>query len=187
MGYGFQGQGQARFQRMLERIRTRGPIDEANLRSRLESDAVVVKAQAERAFIMPFLPGPGRLDALGSIHNSLAAIKTGIPENTRPTLAPVKPPFLWNAPQSAWVQWSGIADNPLPRNVGETLGVFARYDLKSATPSEGLFESTTDVKGLIDLERLLRADGRGSIHRWSRGEQQLSRRSWRNSNTAGTS
>jgi hypothetical protein len=146
----------ARFQRMLQRIRARGPIDEADLRKRLESDAVIVKAQAERAFIMPFLPGPGRLDALGSIHNSFAAIKTGIPENTRPTLAPVKPPFLWNAPQSAWVQWSGIADNPLPRNFGETLGVFARYDLKSATPAEGLFESTTDVKGLINLERLLR-------------------------------
>jgi hypothetical protein len=145
-----------RFQRMLQRIRARGAVDEADLRKRLQSDAAVVRDQVKGAFVVPFLPGPGRMDALGSIHNSFAALNTGIPENTRPTLAPVKPSFLWNAPQSAWVQWSGIADNPLPRNIGETLGVFARYDLKSATPANGLFETTTDVKDLIKLEHLLR-------------------------------
>ncbi len=145
-----------RFQRMLKRIRARGPVDEAALRKRLQSDAAVLRAMVTNEFVVPFPAGPGRMDALGSINNALSAVNTRIPENTRPTLAPVKPPFLWNAPQSAWVQWSGVVDDPLPRNVGETLGVFARYNLTAATPAAGLFESTTDVKGLVNVENLLR-------------------------------
>lgn len=144
-----------RFQRMLKRIRARGPVDEADLRKRLRSDAAVVQALVRNEFVVPFPAGPGRMDALGSINNALSAVNTHIPENTRPTLAPVKPPFLWNAPQSAWVQWSGVVDDPLPRNVGETLGVFARYNLTAATPAAGLFESTTDVKGVVQVEHLL--------------------------------
>ena len=146
----------ARFQRMLKRIRARGKVDEADLRKRLRADADVVRAQVHESFLVPFPTGPGRMDALGSINNAIDAINTGIAENARPTLAPVKPPFLWNAPQSAWVQWSGIADNPLPRNVGETLGVFSRYNLTAASPKEGLFETTSDVKNLVRIEELLR-------------------------------
>src|SRR5262249_26457636 len=78
------------------------------------------------------------------------------PENTFPHLAPVKPPFLWNAPQSAWLQWAGLVDNPLLRNFSETLGAYARYDLTSASPAQGLFETTTDIHGIAALERLLR-------------------------------
>lgn len=146
----------ARFQRLLKRIRARGKVDEADLRKRLRADADVVRTQVHGSFVVPFLTGPGRIDALGTINNAFAAINTGIPENTRPTLAPVKPPFLWNAPQSAWVQWSGIADNPLPRNVGETLGVFSRYNLTAPSPKQGLFETTSDVKKLVHIEQLLR-------------------------------
>lgn len=146
----------ARFQRLLQRVRARGPADEADLRMRLRADANSLRAIATEAFLEPFDAGPGRVDALGDIHNAFAAVSTGIRENSRPTIAPVKPPFVWNAPQSAWVQWSGIVNNPLPRNFGETLGVFARYDLKSASPDSGLFETTSDVKGLIKIEHLLR-------------------------------
>jgi hypothetical protein len=115
-----------------------------------------VQAQVKQSFVVASLPGPGRMDALGSIHNSFSGVNTGELGNIYPALAPVKPPFLWNAPQSAWVQWSGLAPNPLSRNIGETLGVFARYDLKSATPEQGLFDTTTDVKGLVKLESLLK-------------------------------
>ncbi len=146
----------ARFQRLLKRIRARGKVDEADLRKRLKADADVVRAQVHESFVVPFPTGPGRMDALGSINNSFSAINTGIPENVRPTLAPVKPPFLWNAPQSAWVQWSGSANNPLPRNVLETLGVFSRYNLTAASPKDGLFETTSDVKNLVRIEELLR-------------------------------
>lgn len=71
-------------------------------------------------------------------------------------MAPVKPPFLWDTPHSAWVEWSAVADNPLTRNFGESLSVFARLDLTSKDQKSGLFESTVDVKGLVKLEKLLR-------------------------------
>ena len=143
----------ARFQRMLERVRSRGPVDEADLRQRLERDAADLHTIVTNFIVVPSPPGPGRTDAANEIWNLIAAIRTNIPENTFPNLAPVKPPFLWNAPQSAWVQWRGSADNPMPRNFSEATGVFAQYDLRSASPS---FESTVDVRGQAVLERLLR-------------------------------
>ena len=147
---------QTRFQNMLQNIQKTKTVDAADLKRRLELDAAQVNMKLKYGFNSPFPPGPGRMDALGSIHNEVVGIQTGILANTFPLSAPVKPPFLWNAPQSAWVQWSGVADNPLKRNYGETLGVFARYDLTSADPVHGLFDSTTDVKGLIALENLLK-------------------------------
>ena len=53
--------------------------------------------------------GPGRVDALALIHNNVMATQVGIRENWRPPLAPVKYSFVWNFPQSAWAQWSGVA------------------------------------------------------------------------------
>jgi mono/diheme cytochrome c family protein len=145
-----------KFAQLLERARARGPVDEQDFRDRLAKDSANVNAHVQRSFTVPFPPGPGRADGLESISNSITSIYARIPENSRPSLAPVKPPFLWNAPHAAWVEWSGVIDNPLHRNYGETLGVFARYDLTSDSSASGLFESTTDIKGLIHLERLLR-------------------------------
>ncbi len=152
-----------RFETMLKTIQKSNPVvSEADLKRRLLQDTQIVhalvniQAQVKQPAVVPSLPGPGRMDALGSIHNSFTAINTGELGNVYPTLAPVKPPFLWNAPQSAWVQWSGFVSNPLSRNMGQILGVFARYDLKSATPEQGLFDSTSDVKGLVKLESLLK-------------------------------
>lgn len=142
---------------MLKTIqKTNASINEADLKKRLLEDTQIVQAQVKHSFVLPSLPGPGRMDALASIHNSFTGINTGELRNIYPSLAPVKPPFLWNASQSAWVQWSGIAANPLGRNVGESLGVFTRYDLTSATPEQGLFDTTSDVKGLVKLESLLK-------------------------------
>jgi hypothetical protein len=93
----------AKFQRMLERIRSRGPVGEADLRQRLERDAAYVRTVQRYMMAVPFPPGPGRIDALNSVWN-IMQVRAGIPENTSTLLAPVKPPFLWNAPQSAWVQ-----------------------------------------------------------------------------------
>ncbi|MCG8506663.1 MAG: di-heme-cytochrome C peroxidase [Sphingomonadales bacterium] len=46
--------------------------------------------------------------------------------------APVSYPFLWDVPQSDYVQWNGLASNagagPLGRNTGEVIGVFAILD-----------------------------------------------------------
>ena len=96
------------------------------------------------------------MDALTLIHTRVLAGATGIPENWEAALAPAKPPFLWNAPQSAWVQWSGFASDPLFRNATESMGVFTRLDLRSPTPEEGLFDSTVDIRGQLVIEDLLR-------------------------------
>ena len=145
-----------KYKGLTERIRAKGPVDEADLRKRLMADTALLRDRVDTILLVPFNPGPGRMDALGLIHNAFTGGATGTLENLRLAAAPVKPPFLWNAPQSAWIQWSGISDNPLTRNFGETLGVFARYDLKSADPASGLFETTTDIRGMIKLEHLLR-------------------------------
>jgi hypothetical protein len=63
---------------------------------------------------------------------------------------------MWNAPQSAWVQWTGIAANPLDRNAAESMGVFIKVDLHSKTPEAGLFDSTMDLNGQQEIEELLR-------------------------------
>jgi len=145
-----------KYQALAERIRAKGSLDEADLRKRLLADTALLRERVDTIMLVPFNPGPGRMDALGLIHNAFVGGGTGTLENMRLAAAPVKPPFLWNAPQSAWIQWSGVSENPLARNFGETLGVFARYDLKSANPDSGLFEATTDIKGMVKLEQLLR-------------------------------
>ncbi len=106
--------------------------------------------------LTPIVAGPGRFDCLGLIHNRVASNAMGVPENWAAVLAPTKLPFVWNAPQSSWVQWSGVAANPLARNAGEALGVFIQIDLTSKTPEEGLFNSTIDLKGQIQIEEVLR-------------------------------
>ena len=51
--------------------------------------------------------GPARIDALTMIRNRMTSNVPAIPENTSTPIAPVKPPFLWNAPQGIWTQWGG--------------------------------------------------------------------------------
>lgn len=146
----------ARFQLMLSTIQQSSSVNEIDLRNRLKADTAYVKALVEKSWTVPFEPGPGRVDALGIIHNSFTGVYTGIDANLRENKGPVKLPFVWNAPQSAWVQWSGIAPNPIARNFEETLGVFARYNLMAAGENDGLFKSTSDIKGMIKIENLLK-------------------------------
>jgi hypothetical protein len=71
--------------------------------------------------IMRALPtppwGPSRLDAVGMIFNRLTGLDLGpppsflIPDNIKQADAPVRYPFLWNAPKQDKTQWPGFADN----------------------------------------------------------------------------
>jgi hypothetical protein len=146
----------ANFQSLLKRVRDNGPVDENDLRARLKVDAEFIRLQLTQSFIVPFPPGPGRTDAFAEEINTVNAIHTGISYNSRPALAPVKPPFLWNSSQSAWVEWSGIAPNPFVRNYSEVLGVFARYDVSSTNKKLTETSTTVDVKSIIGIEQLLR-------------------------------
>lgn len=85
--------------------------------------------------------GPGRLDAVGMIFNRLTGLDLGpppsylIPENIKQANAPVRYPFLWNAPIQDKTQWPGFADNGndmlgLARNLGELYGVFGVFEPK---------------------------------------------------------
>jgi hypothetical protein len=130
--------------------------DKADLRARLANDAAGINQYITRTALTGSVAGPGRMDALGLIHNQVQARALGVPENWRAPLAPVKPSFVWNIPQSAWAQWTGVLPDPLFRNHGEVLGVFARMDLTSKSEEEGLFTSTVDLKGQILSENLLR-------------------------------
>ena len=145
-----------RFQQMIARMKQRGPVDQDEVKAQLAKDAAYVRDEVSRAFISPFPPGPGRVDALGKIHNSFESIAPKIDTNERPLTAPVKPPFIWHASNSSWVQWTGVSDDPFRRNYVEAVGVFSRYNLTSHSVKDGLFESTVNAKGLIQIEQLLR-------------------------------
>jgi hypothetical protein len=118
--------------------------------------------------------GPGRLDAVGMILNRVTGLDIGppplhiIPQNIRKADAPVRPPFLWNAPRQDQTQWPGFADNgdrilALSRNLGQVYGVFGEFFPKK-DPSHPLGfnyvdENSADFLGLILLERLVEQIG----------------------------
>ena len=85
--------------------------------------------------------GPARLDAVGMIFNRLTGLDLGPPpsfliaDNIQKADAPVRYPFLWNAPIQDQTQWTGFADNgsdvlALSRNLGEVFGVFGVFEPK---------------------------------------------------------
>lgn len=143
----------AKFARLAARTGATSDDSRKELRARLESEAATIRHYCTHSLLTPIAWGPGRSDALSMIHNQLQANLADIPENWYPATAPVKPPFLWNAPQSAWVQWSGIIQDPIFRNIGESLGVYASVDLTSKTPDEGLFDASSKIMNLWQLER----------------------------------
>jgi hypothetical protein len=101
----------------------------------------------------PVKYGFARLDAFGAILNEVCATALQVPENRQPADAPASFPFLWETPQLDWVQWNGSASNPLARNVGEALGVFAHFSLVAAE-DEDRFKSTVNIQQLFELEQL---------------------------------
>ena len=145
-----------KFERLAQRLDLQDSAGKDELRARVEENAEAVHKYNEIVALTPTVVGPGRVDALHLIHNQVLSNWLDIPQNWVAPLAPVKPSFVWNIPQSAWAQWSGVLFDPLLRNGGEAVGVFVRLDATSETPAEGLFESTIDFRGQIDLEALLR-------------------------------
>lgn len=114
--------------------------------------------------------GPGRLDAVGMILNRVNGLDIGttpdhvIEENIAHADAPVRPPFLWNAPRQDFTQWPGFAQNGdwllgLARNLGEVYGVFGKFHpRKDPTHLLGvnyLAENTGNFEGLLALEELI--------------------------------
>lgn len=145
----------AKFDRLAARIGATSAEAKTELRKRFIEDAERVHYYVRRIMVAPHEWGPGRMDALTLIQDRKLAIATHIPENWSTPLAPVKPPFLWNAPQGAWTQWAGIAQDPIERNFGETQGVYLPMDLTSKTPAEHLFDSNARLLNLGKIEDLV--------------------------------
>jgi mono/diheme cytochrome c family protein len=145
----------AKFDRFAARLKASSADAKNNLRRRIEGEAVRVHEYATRTSLSPYPWGPGRIDALTMIMNRQMALLPDIPENTSTPIAPTKPPFLWNAPQGLWTQWAALLQDPISRNLGETVGVFLPIDLTSKTPEEGLFKSAAAIRELHRAEQQL--------------------------------
>lgn len=120
--------------------------------------------------------GLGRVDAVGMIFDRLTGLDIGtspdhmIPENMRRATAPVRYPFLWNAPMQDWTQWLRFAPNDtvttaLARNLGQVYGVFAKFHPKRVPATKHLLgfdyqtENSADFQGLKNLEQLVQKIG----------------------------
>ena len=99
--------------------------------------------------------GPGRVDALTQIVNSLAVFDLGLEENYMFPDAPTSFPPVWTAPILDWVQWVPIAADPIGRNVGEVLGVFGSLDL--GNDEETRFTSSALLQNLFDMEHWIKS------------------------------
>ncbi|EIJ42168.1 hypothetical protein BegalDRAFT_1271 [Beggiatoa alba B18LD] len=94
----------------------------------------------------------GRLDALNRIGNFVFGFEL-YEGNYRTIDAPVTFPYLWGISWFDWVQYNGSVMQPMTRNAGEALGVFAEINLKD--PAKGFFSSTLNVENLYQFEKLI--------------------------------
>jgi hypothetical protein len=106
--------------------------------------------------------GFGRLDALNRIGNQVFYTDladgglTGFERNLHARDAPVSFPPIWTVPWFKWAQYDASIEQPLIRNAGEALGVFALVNLSPDTPSEALFRSSVALENLVRIEAMLR-------------------------------
>jgi hypothetical protein len=145
----------AKFDRLAAKLGASSPDAKSILRTRFQAGADRVHHYRARSAVAVVPWGPSRIDALNLIRNRALSDLPVIPENWLTPIAPTKMPFVWNAPQGAWTQWSGVLQDPLIRNFGETVGVFLSADLTSKTREDGLFDSTGAVLNLLTIEHLL--------------------------------
>jgi mono/diheme cytochrome c family protein len=160
-----------RFDRFATRVL--GPnaskADRAALKKGLSDAFAVVSAQATalenlwaRVHQQDTVEGYGRLDALNRIGNQVfytdmvASGLTGLDNNLHVRDAPVSFPPIWTVPWFLWAQYDASIQQPLIRNAGEALGVFALVNLSPNGAADALFRSSVDVENLSSIETMLR-------------------------------
>ena len=104
--------------------------------------------------------GPGRLDAFGMIFNRVVGLDLQTPANYVKADAPVRYPFVWDAPRQDHTQWTGVAPNgtylrALARNTGEVFGVFGRLDPRRAPFRTAIYDNSVNLSGLQQAEEKL--------------------------------
>jgi hypothetical protein len=145
----------AKFDRLAARLGATSAEAKGELRKRFEKEAASIHNYRTRTIVTPATAGPSRMDAIALIVNRLTTVEPNIPENWTTPMAPTKPPFLWNAPHGSWTQWRGTQQDPINRNLTETMGVFMPMNLHAPTPSEGLFDSNAALLNLQKIENML--------------------------------
>ncbi len=101
--------------------------------------------------------GPGRLDAFGMIFNRVTGLDLDKPGNLSRADAPVRYPFIWDAPKQDRTQWTGAAPNGtylrgLARNTGEVFGVFGVFAPVPIPVRHALYRNAVRLDGLQALE-----------------------------------
>lgn len=111
--------------------------------------------------------GLGRLDAVSMIFDRVSGLDIGktpdgiIESNIMPADAPVRYPFIWDAPKQDKTQWPGFASNGdallgLARNLGEVYGVFADFRPRKALIGWDFHTvNSADFHGLAHAETLV--------------------------------
>ncbi|NET47869.1 MAG: cytochrome c [Merismopedia sp. SIO2A8] len=146
-----------RFNRFATRVLGAEATPDGKAALKGELDALVKDAIAQAKKTKPFYPPEGfaRLDALDRIDNFVFGAQVAF-ENYRKADAPVSYPHIWSSPWFDWVQYNGSVMQPMTRNAGEAMGVFARVQLDADKPD--LYQSNVDVKNLYEIEHLLAKD-----------------------------
>ena len=142
----------AKFDRLATRLGASSSEPKSDLRKRFEGAADRVHNYRTRVLVTPYQWGPSRMDAISLIVNRVTSVAPDIPQNWTAPLAPTKPPFLWNAPQGSWTQWRGAQQDPIARNLIETMGVYMPMDLTTKSPKEGLYDSNARLKNIEEIE-----------------------------------
>ena len=109
--------------------------------------------------LYPTQEGYGRTDALARIGNTVFGDNLSA-ENYKVGNAPVSFPPVWNIWKFDWVQYNASVSQPMARNIGEAMGVGARYTLVDRyglpLPPEQRFRATTLLDNLHAIELNLR-------------------------------
>ncbi len=126
---------------------------------------VVLKKQIKQAWIekklhvYPVEEGYGRTDGLGRILNTAFAVNL-TEKNYRVADAPVSYPPVWDIYKFDWVQYTGSVRQPMARNLGEAMGVGARYYLVDPygrpLPNTERYEASTQLANMNKIEQGLR-------------------------------
>ncbi|MDH3423278.1 MAG: cytochrome c, partial [Gemmatimonadota bacterium] len=153
-----------RFDRFAERLEVARGADRRALKE--DFDALIDRLREVRVLqreleIYPTEEGFGRLDAMGRIFNFVFGTDLGDESNLAVADAPVNFPPLWDASRFDWVQYNASFRQPMIRNAGQSMGVFASVDLHGAGEAVAveddpvLFASSIDLLNIHDMELLL--------------------------------
>jgi hypothetical protein len=147
-----------RFGRFADRILGSNPSGDAKAALRAQLDEVLeqykkVKALDNAVKKQSVEEGFARLDALNRIGNTVFSLDLDADRNYAAKSAPVHFPRIWNSSWFTWVQYNGSIEQPMVRNAGEALGVFA--DVSLTVEKSNLYQSSIQLDALYKIEQLL--------------------------------